>query len=65
MYVDAQTIITAGSVIATLVALVTLGGKLFKWISHQKEQDIDIKRLENKFDTEIKNLKNCYRKDHL
>lgn len=50
MYIDASTIITAGSVTAAIIAFVTLFWKLFKWIEHQKEQDAEIKRIEKKFD---------------
>lgn len=45
MYIDAQTIIKAGSLLAALTAFVTLTWKLFKWIDHQKEQDVEIANL--------------------
>ena len=56
MYVDAQTLITAGAVLAALSAFITLGWKLFKWINHQKEQDKEITRIEQKFDKAIKEI---------
>ena len=63
MYVNAQTIILAGSVLAAIVAFITLAWKLFKWIDHQKEQDQEIKRLEAKFDKEIEELRKKHEKD--
>lgn len=63
MYVDAQTIVLAGSVLGAIVAFVTLGWKLFKWINHQKEQDEEIKRLDKKVDDEIKKLRDRHEKD--
>ena len=56
VYVDAQTLITAGAVLAALVSFITLGWKLFKWINHQKEQDKEIARIELKFDKAIKDM---------
>lgn len=63
MYVNAQTIILAGSVLAAIVAFITLAWKLFKWIDHQKEQDQEIKRLEAKFDKEIEVLRKKHETD--
>lgn len=56
MYVDAHTIILAGSVLGAIAAFVTIGWKLFTWINHQKEQDEENKRIEQKFDDEIKRI---------
>lgn len=64
MYVDAQTIVLAGSVLGAIVAFVTIGWKLFTWINHQKEQDNEIKRIEQKFDNELKELRNRHAKEH-
>lgn len=64
MYVDAQTIVLAGSVLGAIVAFVTLFWKLFTWINHQKEQDNEIKRIEQKFDNEMKELRNRHAKEH-
>lgn len=64
MYVDAQTIVLAGSVLSAIVAFVTLFWKLFTWINHQKEQDNEIKRIEQKFDNEMKELRNRHAKEH-
>lgn len=64
MYVDAQTIVLAGSVLGAIVAFVTIGWKLFTWINHQKEQDNEIKRIEQKFDSEMKELRNRHVKEH-
>ena len=54
--VDAQTIITAGGVLAAVTAFITLAWKLFTWINHQKEQDKEIARIEAKFDKAIEKL---------
>lgn len=64
MYVDAQTIVLAGSVLGAIIAFVTIGWKLFTWINHQKEQDNEIKRIEQKFDNELKELRNRHAKEH-
>lgn len=64
MYVDAHTIVLAGSVLGAIVAFVTIGWKLFTWINHQKEQDNEIKRIEQKFDNEMKELRNRHAKEH-
>lgn len=64
MYVDAQTMVLAGSVLGAIVAFVTIGWKLFTWINHQKEQDNEIKRVEQKFDNEMKELRNRHAKEH-
>ena len=63
MYVSAQTIITAGAVLSALVAFITLAWKLFKWINHQKEQDQELIRIEQKFDGKVKALKDMHNKD--
>ncbi|MBP3448368.1 MAG: branched-chain amino acid ABC transporter permease [Clostridia bacterium] len=63
MYVSAQTIITAGAVLSALVAFITLAWKLFKWINHQKEQDQELIRIEQKFDDKVKALKDMHNKD--
>lgn len=64
MYVDAHTIVLAGSVLGAIVAFVTIGWKLFTWINHQKEQDNEIKRIEQKFDNEMKELRDRHAKEH-
>lgn len=64
MYIDAQTLITAGGVLTALAAFITLGWKLFMWIEHQKEQDRELERIEKKFDDEIKALKEELEKSH-
>lgn len=42
MYVDWQTIVTAATVIAAVVAFGTYFTKLHNWILQQNKQDIDI-----------------------
>lgn len=63
MYVDAQTIITAGAVLTALVGFVTLGWKLFKWINHQKEQDQEITNIKVQHTKDIADLKTQHAKD--
>lgn len=63
MYVDAHTIVLAGSVLGAIVAFVTLFWKLFIWINHQKEQDAEIKRIDKKVDDEVKKLHDKHEKD--
>ena len=63
MYVDAHTIVLAGSVLGAIVAFVTLFWKLFIWINHQKEQDAEIKRIDKKVDDEVKKLRTKHEKD--
>lgn len=63
MYVSAQTIITAGTVLSALVAFITLGWKLFKWINHQKEQDQEITNIKVQHTKDIADLKTQRAKD--
>lgn len=63
MYVDAQTIITAGAVLTALIGFVTLGWKLFKWINHQKEQDQEITNIKVQHAKDIADLKTQHAKD--
>ena len=63
MYVDAQTIITAGAVLTALVGFVTLSWKLFKWINHQKEQDQEITSIKAQHKKDIDDLKAEHAKD--
>lgn len=57
MYVDAQTIILAGSILAAITAFITLAWKLFTWIDHQKEQDAEIAAIKAQHAKDIANLK--------
>ncbi len=45
MVIDAQTIITAGSVLTALGVIVTLILKVHKWYLRQEKQDAEIKRI--------------------
>lgn len=74
MYVEPQTIILGGGILTVIITVVTLSWKLFKWINHQKEQDIEIannksqsekeiKRLEGKIDNEVKKLRDRHERD--
>ncbi len=64
MYVDAQTIIMAGGILTALSGFIALAWKLFKWIDHQKEQDHEIIRIEQKAENEIKALRELHERDH-
>ncbi len=64
MYVDGQTIILAGGILSALAAFAALFWKLFVWINHQKEQDLEIKRLEKKIDDGLANLKSNHVRNH-
>lgn len=63
MYVDAQTIILAGSILAAITAFITLAWKLFKWIDHQKEQDTEIAAIKAQHAKDIADLKVEHAKD--
>ena len=63
MYVTAQTLITAGGVLTTLVAIITLTWKLFKWINHQKEQDQEIITIKTEHAKDVAELKTEHAKD--
>ena len=74
MYVEPQTIILGGGILTVIITVVTLSWKLFKWINHHKEQDIEIannksqsekeiKRLEGKIDDEVKKLRDRHERD--
>lgn len=63
MYVSAQTIITAGAVLSALVAFITLGWKLFKWINHQKEQDQEIANIKVQHAKDIAEVKAMHNHD--
>lgn len=70
MYVDAQTIITAGAVLTAIVGFVTLGWKLFKWINHPKEQDQELVNLKGEIaelkkhhESDISNVNSAHRHD--
>lgn len=63
MYVNAQTFITTGAVLSALVAFITLGWKLFKWINHQKEQDQEITNIKVQHTKDIADLKTQHAKD--
>ena len=45
MWVDAKTIITAGSVLAATIAFITLAWRLFTWIDRQRRQDVAIQSI--------------------
>ena len=45
MYIDAHTIITAGSVLAAATAIFALVFKIYRWVLKQDKQDAEIKRV--------------------
>lgn len=47
MYIDTGTIITAGSVLAALTAILTLVFKVYRWLLRQDRQDREIQRLKD------------------
>lgn len=47
MYIDIGTIITAGSVLAVLTAILTLVFKVYRWVLRQDRQDREIQRLKD------------------
>lgn len=57
MYVTYETIITAGSVLGALAAFGALAWKVFKWVDHQKEQDIEIAAIKAAHERDIKELR--------
>jgi len=55
-----ESIIYTGKVcgaVASIVALIVLFSKLVRWVEMQKDQDLKIKNLEAKHDSDIKELK--------
>jgi sensor domain CHASE-containing protein len=53
----AQSIITAGSVLAATIALIAFFAKIVRWVDKQGEQDERIKELETKHDDDMKSVK--------
>lgn len=51
-----QGIITAGSVVAALSALLGILVKLVKWLEHQKAQDTAIKELKDRHEADTKTI---------
>ena len=47
MYIDTGIIITAGSVLAALTAILTLVFKVYRWVLRQDRQDREIQRLKD------------------
>lgn len=63
MYVEAQTIITAGSVLAVIV---TFGGLLwgfFKWLNKQNNQDAKIDTNKEQMDKEIREIREDFKNE--
>lgn len=61
MYIDWQTIITAGAVVSALGILIGLLLKGYKWYLEQKEQGKDIKSLKEHHEADVQKIKeeNC------
>ncbi|MFR2345816.1 MAG: branched-chain amino acid ABC transporter permease [Acutalibacteraceae bacterium] len=47
MYIDTGVIITAGSVLAALTAILALVFKVYRWVLRQDKQDREIQRLKD------------------
>lgn len=62
MYVTVETVLTAGSLLVSITAFVTLFWKLFTRINHQKEQDNLINEMQQDHEKEIQNLKDGFEK---
>lgn len=54
--IEVQSVITFGAVLSVLVAVFTLGWKLYRWIDHQKEQDKEIAELKRDYEVKIQTL---------
>lgn len=52
-----QGIITAASVLAAVVAIVTFFVKIVRWVDKQSQQDEEIKKLKKHHEDDIKELK--------
>lgn len=52
-----QGIITAASVLAAVVAIVTFFVKIVRWVDKQSQQDEEIKKLKKHHEEDIKELK--------
>ena len=52
-----QTIILVASFVGALVALTAYFVKAVRWVDHQKEQDNDLKALQEKHDKDMKELR--------
>lgn len=57
MYIDASTIITAGSVLTATGFIIGLLLKVHKWYLHQEAQDGEIKALKEKHDKDTDAIK--------
>ena len=52
-----QSFITAGAVIAAVIAIVAYFAKAVRWVDKQNEQDEEIKKLKQHHEEDIKSLK--------
>ena len=55
--VNAQTIVTVGAVVSAVVLLVSKFANGVRWFDHQKEQDNNLKALQEKHDKDMKELR--------
>lgn len=63
MLIDAQSLITAGAVLSTVAAFVTLGWKLFQWIDSVKELKQEVSELKDRLDSDIEAVKKMHNSD--
>lgn len=57
MYISTQTIITAGAVIGALFTIFGIVFAVYRWYLKQEGQDASIKKLKDKHDEDIKEIK--------
>lgn len=61
MYIEWQTIITAGAVVSALALMLGIIAKVYKWYLKQSEQDSKIDKLTEHHDEDVRRIKeeNC------
>lgn len=59
MTINAQTIITAGAVIAAIIAIMKYYNKVYDLVKHQKEQDNDIKAIKREQTLMVYSMRAC------
>lgn len=57
MYIDANTIITAGSVLGAVIAIITVIFKVHKWYLKQEEQSDQLVILNKRHEDDINHMK--------
>lgn len=57
MVITWQTIITAGAILGAVTAIITFFAKAVRFVDRQKEQDAELKKLREKHDTEVSEIR--------